>query len=63
MDASDPINLVDQLNAAAIRERIITLDRQRAALIVLLRAAQARERSARGKRLSSGESREVQHAS
>jgi hypothetical protein len=48
---SDPIELVRQLDARSIRERIDTLDRERAALMVLLRAAQRAERE-----------REVRHA-
>jgi hypothetical protein len=36
---TDPIALVQQLDADAIRGQIETLDRQRQALLVLLRAA------------------------
>jgi hypothetical protein len=40
----DPIELVRQLDAATIRHRLDTLDRERAALLVLLRAAQRASR-------------------
>jgi hypothetical protein len=40
----DPLAIVRQLDAAAIRERIQTLDRERDALMVLLRAAIRAER-------------------
>lgn len=40
----DPIAIVQQLDAAALRERIDALDRERKALLVLLRAAQRMER-------------------
>ena len=40
----DPVSLVRQLDAGVIRERIETLDRERQALLVLLRAAQRNER-------------------
>jgi hypothetical protein len=36
---TDPIALVQHLDAESIRDRIETLDRQRQALLVLLRAA------------------------
>jgi hypothetical protein len=36
----DPVELVRQLDASAIRQRLDALDRERAALLVLLRAAQ-----------------------
>jgi hypothetical protein len=36
---ADPVELVRQLDAEAIRDRLDTLDRERAALLVLLRAA------------------------
>ena len=44
---SDPLALLDQLDAAALRRRLDQLDRERSALMVLLRAARARERAAR----------------
>lgn len=37
---TDPVALVRQLDAAAIRERLDSLDGERKALLVLLRAAQ-----------------------
>jgi hypothetical protein len=37
---TDPVELVRQLDAGAIRQRLNDLDRERAALLVLLRAAQ-----------------------
>jgi hypothetical protein len=43
---NDPVALVRQLDAAAIRSRLEDLDRERAALLVLLRAAQRVERDA-----------------
>jgi hypothetical protein len=48
---TDPVALVRQLDAQAIRERLDDLDRERAALRVLLRAAQRaqREQSRAGK--------------
>lgn len=36
---TDPVTLVRQLDPEAIRERLNTLDRERQALLVLLRAA------------------------
>jgi hypothetical protein len=36
---ADPVELVRQLDAEAIRHRLDNLDRERAALLVLLRAA------------------------
>lgn len=41
---TDPLALVRQLDAEAIRNRIDDLDRERQALLVLLRAAQRAER-------------------
>jgi hypothetical protein len=41
---TDPLTLVRQLNAEAIRSRIEDLDREREALVVLLRAAQRAQR-------------------
>jgi hypothetical protein len=38
--STDPIDIVRQLDAETIRARIDTLDRERQALMVLLRAAQ-----------------------
>jgi hypothetical protein len=46
---ADPIGLLGQLSADDIRARMAELDAQRRALAVLLRAAAARERSARRK--------------
>ncbi len=37
---TDPVELVRQLDAGVIRNRLDDLDRERAALMVLLRAAQ-----------------------
>jgi hypothetical protein len=37
---TDPVSLVRQLDPVAIRQRLDDLDRERAALLVLLRAAQ-----------------------
>jgi hypothetical protein len=42
---TDPVTLVRQLDADAIRNRLDDLDRERAALMVLLRAAQRAQRS------------------
>jgi hypothetical protein len=47
MNTDDPIALIEQLDAPALRNRILELDRQRQALIILLRAASARGRSER----------------
>ena len=41
---NDPVALVRQLDAEAIRSRLDDLDRERAALMVLLRAAQRARR-------------------
>jgi hypothetical protein len=41
---TDPVALVRQLDAGAIRQRIDAIDRERKALLVLLRAAQRAER-------------------
>lgn len=50
---ADPIMLVNQLDAEAIRNRIDDLDRERDALLVLLRAAQrAKRKEARGRTAS-----------
>jgi hypothetical protein len=43
-NTADPIGLLEQVSADAVRERIAELDDQRRALVVLLRAARARER-------------------
>jgi hypothetical protein len=43
---ADPAALVGRLDAATIRARIDQLDADRRALVVLLRAAMARERAA-----------------
>jgi len=39
ISSTDPVSIVQQLDAEAIRARIDALDRERAALLVLLRAA------------------------
>jgi hypothetical protein len=44
---TDPVQLVRQLDAEAIRNRLEDLDREREALLVLLRAAQRAQRSDR----------------
>jgi hypothetical protein len=46
---TDPIAIIQQLHSATIRERIESLDRERQALMVLLRAAQRMERDKREK--------------
>jgi hypothetical protein len=53
---TDPVELVRQLDAEAIRHRLDTLDRERAALLVLLRAAQ------RASRHDPAPAKEVTHA-
>lgn len=40
---SDPVQLLQQLSAEAIRKRLLDLDKERRALMVLLRAAIATE--------------------
>jgi hypothetical protein len=40
----DPVQLVRQLDAEAIRDRLDDLDREREALLILLRAAQRAQR-------------------
>ena len=45
--SSDPITIIDQLDSKQLKARLAKLDRQRSALIVLLRAAIARERKER----------------
>jgi hypothetical protein len=47
MPLDDPHALLEQLDPAAIRARIADLDRERAAWVVLLRAADARKRPPR----------------
>jgi hypothetical protein len=47
MNTDDPIALLENLDPPTLRQRIIDLDRQRRALVVLLRAASARERPKR----------------
>jgi hypothetical protein len=44
MDATDPATLVENLDPDKIREQLAELDRQSAALRVLLRSALARQR-------------------
>jgi hypothetical protein len=41
---TDPVTLVRQLDATALRKRIDDLDHERAALLILLRAAQRAHR-------------------
>jgi hypothetical protein len=45
----DPVALVRDLDAAAIRQRLNDLDRERSALLVLLRAAQRAQPSTSGR--------------
>ena len=45
MNTTDPVGLVEQLDAAIIRRQIAELEKKRRALVVLLRAAVARERT------------------
>jgi hypothetical protein len=42
--SSDPTTIVDHLDTAELRRRLMQLDRERSAVIVLLRAALARDR-------------------
>jgi hypothetical protein len=44
MAAEDPITIIDRLNPSQLRRQIAELDQQRRALVVLLRAACARDR-------------------
>lgn len=44
MDTADPVALIEHLEPDALRRQIAELDRQRRALVILLRAAVARER-------------------
>jgi hypothetical protein len=44
LPTTDPVELVRQLDPDAIRERLGALDRERSALLVLLRAAQRMQR-------------------
>jgi hypothetical protein len=44
---TDPIQIVDRLDSRRLRARLMKLEQQRSALIVLLRAAVARERKER----------------
>jgi hypothetical protein len=57
MPLNDPHALLEQLDPAVIRTRIAELDRERAALVILLRAADARKRAPRPDR---GGAEEVQ---
>jgi hypothetical protein len=59
MPPEDPCALLEQLDPAAIRHRIAELDRERAALVVLLRAADARKRVARHGRVGGEEAPNV----
>jgi hypothetical protein len=45
MSTTDPVALVEQLDAAIIRRQLAELEKKRRALLVLLRAAVARERT------------------
>jgi hypothetical protein len=45
--SSDPLSIIDNLNSIQLRARLTRLDKQRSALIVLLRATLARERKER----------------
>ena len=45
--SDSPSDILENLNADELRRRLDALDRDRAALIVLLRAARARERVSR----------------
>jgi hypothetical protein len=57
----NPVALIQQLDADAIRERLDALDRERDALRVLLRAAQRAKRC--GGSQTTNASNEVAHAS
>lgn len=48
--SSDPVSLLSQLSADAIRARLDALDAERRALAVLLRSALARDRALARKR-------------
>ncbi len=52
---TDPLKLVRQLDAEVIRLRIADLDRERDALLVLLRAAQRATRDKTAKEVRDGE--------
>jgi hypothetical protein len=45
--SSDPLTIIDRLDSTQLKARLAKLDKQRSALIVLLRATLARERSGR----------------
>jgi hypothetical protein len=45
--SSDPLQVIDQLDSQQLRDALARLERQRSALVVLLRAAVARERGNR----------------
>jgi hypothetical protein len=51
---NDPEKLVQQLDATVIRERIDDLDRERAALVVLLRAALRTEKQRNRQTIATG---------
>jgi hypothetical protein len=57
---TDPVALVRGLNAETIRNRIDDLDREREALLVLLRAAQRTERARQRKATAATGSTAVQ---
>jgi hypothetical protein len=44
--SGDPVALLDQLDAKQLRQRLAALDRERAAIVVLIRAASARDKNA-----------------
>jgi hypothetical protein len=47
MSTSDALQVIDQLDSQKLRATLAKLERQRSAVIVLLRAAVARERKGR----------------
>jgi len=55
MITADPAALVEQLDAAIIRRQLAELEKKRRALLVLLRAALARERTEGATRTASAE--------
>jgi hypothetical protein len=59
---SDAFQIIESLDSEQLRATLARIDEQRSALIVLLRAAAARERKQRAGRKKSRRAREVQHA-
>jgi hypothetical protein len=55
MSTTDPAALVEQLDATIIRRQLAELEKKRRALLVLLRAAVARERTVGATRPKSAE--------